>query len=432
MNNNHLKIGTILYGNSYKYKIEKVLGQGSFGITYMASVNIEGGLGALGSKIYVAIKEFYMHEINGRVENTVTSGSQKGLYDTYKKKFINESNNLSKLKHPNIVKVIEQFEANNTAYYAMELIDGESLDYLINQKQGLHIDVALKYFKQICSAVSYMHRNKILHLDIKPNNIMICKNGEAILIDFGLSKQYDENGIPESSTTIGGGTPGYAPIEQTNFRGGIFEPTMDIYALGATLFKMLTGVRPRMASEILNEGFSKDKLVRKGVTDKIIDLISLCMQPQKKKRIQSISELEAHLQSDDVEVTIIDDVECVYGPPPHLQDDIFSNTKIDEVGTVYGPPPIIGENNNDKNKKNDNIGLGGWLLLLSIPVAPVYSGIVYFNVAHDILSFIGFMLSLVQVIAIIVFNKTSSNMSFIIWILSIIAAFVITTITLFR
>ncbi|MBE6336485.1 MAG: serine/threonine protein kinase [Lentimicrobiaceae bacterium] len=432
MNNNHLKIGTILYGNSYKYKIEKVLGQGSFGITYMASVNIEGGLGALGSKIYVAIKEFYMHEINGRVENTVTSGSQKGLYDTYKKKFINESNNLSKLKHPNIVKVIEQFEANNTAYYAMEYIDGECLDYLINQKQGLPIDVALIYFKQICSAVSCMHRNKILHLDIKPNNIMICKNGGAILIDFGLSKQYDENGIPESSTTIGGGTPGYAPIEQTNFRGGIFEPTMDIYALGATLFKMLTGVRPRMASEILNEGFSKDKLVRKGVTDKIIDLISLCMQPQKKKRIQSISELEAHLQSDDVEVTIIDDVECVYGPPPHLQDDIFSNTKIDEVGTVYGPPPIIDENNNDKNKKNDNIGLGGWLLLLSIPLAPVYSGIVYFNVAHDILSLIGFMISLVQVIAIIVFNKTSSNVSFIIWILSIIAAFVITTITLFR
>ena len=424
MNINSLSSGTILQGSSYNYRIQKVLGQGSFGITYLASIEIKGSLGTINSNTVVAIKEFFMKDINGREKTVVTCGSKGGLYEDYKRKFIREAKNLSKLDHPNIVKVLESFETNNTAYYVMEYIDGGNLNEYIEQHNGLSEAESLKYFKEIASALSYMHSHKMLHLDMKPSNVMLRKNGEIILIDFGLSKQYDENGTPESSTTVGGGTPGYAPIEQSNFRGGIFEPTMDIYALGATLFKMLTGVRPPEASTIFNEGFPYELLKSKNVSSHIVDIISRAMSSAKRTRFQSISELEAHLQSDDVEVTIIDDVDCVYGPPPHLQDDIFSNTKIDEVGTVYGPPPIIDENN--------NIDLGGWLLFLSIPAAPVYSGIVYFNVAGDILSLIGFMISLVQVIAIIVFNKTSSNVSFIIWILSIIAAFVITTITLFR
>lgn len=90
-----------------------------------------------------------------------------------------------------------------------------------------------------------MHSNKMLHLDLKPKNIMLDKDGKSYLIDFGLSKQYTETGEPESSTKVGAGTPGHAPIEQANYREGKgFPVTMDIYALGATMFKMLTGQRP--------------------------------------------------------------------------------------------------------------------------------------------------------------------------------------------
>ena len=132
-----LQFGAVLEGALYKYKIEKVLGQGSFGITYLANVQMKGKLGTLDSNMTVAIKEFYMRDINGRDGQTVTSGNKGGLFDDYKKKFEREATNLGKLEHPNIVKVLESFEANGTIYYVMEYIDGVSLDKKIEEKIGL-------------------------------------------------------------------------------------------------------------------------------------------------------------------------------------------------------------------------------------------------------------------------------------------------------
>ena len=220
--NNALPAGVVLRGTSQTYRIEKVLGQGSFGITYLATtkVKVTGPLGEIETAIQVAVKEFFMREINGREDSTVTSGSKGGIYDNYKRKFSREARNLSLLKHPHIVKVLESFEANNTVYYAMEFLDGGSLDSLIRQRNGLPADLCLKYVRQIASALTYMHAYKMLHLDLKPGNIMLRRNGDAVLIDFGLSKQYDEDGRPETSTTVGRGTPGYAPIEQATYREG--------------------------------------------------------------------------------------------------------------------------------------------------------------------------------------------------------------------
>lgn len=289
MNLNTLSSGTILQGSSYNYRIQKVLGQGSFGITYLASIEIKGSLGTINSNTVVAIKEFFMKDINGREKTVVTCGSKGGLYEDYKRKFIREAKNLSKLDHPNIVKVLESFETNNTAYYVMEYIDGGNLNEYIEQHNGLSEAESIKYFKEIASALSYMHSHKMLHLDMKPSNVMLRKNGEIILIDFGLSKQYDENGTPESSTTVGGGTPGYAPIEQSNYHEGKdFPVTMDVYALGATLFKMLTGVRPPEASVILNNGFPSNELVKKHISKKTIDCIERAMKSIKKHRFQNI------------------------------------------------------------------------------------------------------------------------------------------------
>ena len=233
MQSNTLSYGSVLHGNQYNYIIEKVLGQGSFGITYLASVKMQGTLGSIDAKVKVAVKEFFMKEINGREGTTVTSGSKGGLFADYRKKFIREATNLSKLQHPNIIKVLECFETNNTVYYTLEYLDGGSLDELITKKQVLPEAEAIKYIRQIAEALSYMHEHKVLHLDLKPGNIMLS-NGNAVLIDFGLSKQYDASGNPESSTTVGAGTPGYAPIEQSSYRDGNgFPVTMDIFTLSA-------------------------------------------------------------------------------------------------------------------------------------------------------------------------------------------------------
>lgn len=312
---NNLQNGAVLHGTTYTYTIQKALGQGSFGITYLATTQIEmqGPLGTLSTTMKVAIKEFFMRDINGREGSTVTSGSKgDGLFERYRKKFIGEAKNLSKLNHPNIVKVLESFEANNTVYYAMEYIEGGSLDDLIRQKQRLSEDETLRYTRQIASALSYMHEHRMLHLDLKPGNIMI-KDGNAVIIDFGLSKQYDDNGEPESSTTVGGGTPGYAPIEQANYHEGHgFPVTMDIYALGATMFKMLVGHTPPDASVILNEGFPKEELIKNGVSDRVIAVIEKAMATTKKARYQSVSSLLLALNNtvvDDVDKTEFEDTE---------------------------------------------------------------------------------------------------------------------------
>lgn len=301
---NELSIGTVLKGKSYQYVIERTLGQGSFGITYLASVKMAGALGAIDANIKVAIKEFFMRDINGRSDATVTSGSKGGIYDDYKKKFTREAINLSKLQHPNIIKVIESFEANNTVYYVMEYIAGGSLDDYILKNNGLKEDEAIKIIKQIGSALSFMHKNKMLHLDLKPSNIMRKESGDIVLIDFGLSKQYDSKGEPESSTKVGAGTPGYAPIEQANYRDGKgFPVTMDVYALGATMFKMLTGIRPPEASDILNDGFPLFELQEHKVSDRISGSIAKAMAPIKKDRYNSA---ESFIRSIDGEETIID------------------------------------------------------------------------------------------------------------------------------
>lgn len=303
MNNNtttSLAIGTILHGEAYDYKIMDVLGQGTFGITYKAKVEMRGALGRLDSNMYVAVKEFFMKEVNGRENSSVTSGSTSngGLFYYYRDKFEREARNLSTLSHPNIVKVLEAFHANGTTYYSMEYIDGISLDKKIAQSpQGrMPLTEAIETLKQISAAIAFMHSRNMLHLDVKPGNVMMRKDGTAVLIDFGLSKQYTSDGEPESSTKVGAGTPGYAPIEQASYHEGKGFPTMmDVYALGGTLFKMLTGQRPPEASEILNEGFPTDSLRQLFIPDNIVNSISKAMAPLKKDRWQTVDEFVKHL-----------------------------------------------------------------------------------------------------------------------------------------
>ena len=144
----------------------------------------------------------------------------------------------------------------------------------------------------MADALTYMHAHNVLHLDLKPGNVMLHQ-GKAVLIDFGLSKQYDKDGNPDSSTTVGGGTPGYAPLEQANYRDGKgFPVTMDIYALGGTLYKMLTGQRPPEASEVLNEGLPPKPAQVSVATWAAVEA---AMQPLRKNRPQTVAAWLARL-----------------------------------------------------------------------------------------------------------------------------------------
>ena len=278
-----------------KYTIVKVLGQGSFGITYLATtrIKVDGQLGRIEVNINVTIKEFFMEDLNSRsINGKNVERTDSSLVKNYMHKFQREAENLAKLDHPNIVKVLEVFNENNTVYYVMEFIDGSTIDDYIKEKGRLTEKEAFAILKDVGSALNYMHNNKMLHLDLKPKNIMRNMSGQVYLIDFGLSKQYNDNGEPESSTTLGLGTPGYAPLEQSTYKqDGTFPATLDIYALGGCLFKMLTGQTPPEAPLLLNEGLPLDMLNKYGICEEAVIFLQRSLSPLKKDRFQSINDM---------------------------------------------------------------------------------------------------------------------------------------------
>lgn len=289
-----LSTGTLLREGAYR--IERVLGQGAFGVTYLAE-HVR-----LGKK--VAIKEFFMKEVNSRGEDGSITGMTDGsLSYNYCRKFQKEARNLSHLEHPNIVRVTDLFDENGTFYYVMDYIEGQNLnDYVKSGPIGA--DEATNIIKAVADALIYMHEtHHMLHLDLKPGNIMRrASDGHIFLIDFGLSKHYDANGQPETSTNIGLGTAGYAPIEQGNqAKSGEFRPTIDVYALGATLYKLLTRETPPAASELVSDDeLVEDNLREKGVPINLIKVVTEAMCPNVKKRTQTVRDFKNQLSLDAV------------------------------------------------------------------------------------------------------------------------------------
>lgn len=285
LNNN----AVLCYG---KYRLEKILGQGGFGITYKAIMKetVLGSLGSMEVDVPVAIKEFFMKDTCEREEGTgkitVPSQGSRALVELYRKKFVKEAKNLAQMNHPHIVKVVDVFEENDTVYYVMQYLSGGSLADYVKQHGALDEAIAIKYIQQIGSALEYMHQKHICHYDVKPGNILLDDKGNAILIDFGISKGYTEEGHQTSSTPVGI-SAGYAPLEQYQQSLQDFSPATDVYGLAATLFYLLTGKNPPEASVVLNEGIG-DKPI--GISDTVWHAIEQGMNPRKKDRMQTVSD----------------------------------------------------------------------------------------------------------------------------------------------
>lgn len=352
----HLQQNATLQGG--KYKIERVLGQGGFGNTYV-------GINTVLEEKF-AIKEFFMQGINGRDvatgSVTVSLDGNKPQFEGQLEKFKKEALRIRALNNPQIVKVYDLFEENGTAYYVMDFVDGENLaERLKWTGKPMTEQEVREILPQILDALKTVHDAGIWHLDLKPANIMLTKEGKVKLIDFGASKQLNaQKGGATTSTAISY-TNGYAPREQMEQNYDKFGPWTDIYALGATLYTLLTNNLPPLPTDI-DDDISEDKHLSlpfsSNVSDELKNLVVQLMHTHRMQRPQSVVDIQ----------TLLDN-------PPN-------NRLIENEETILANP-IKKEGPNDvdvkdptRSKKSLWWGLaGGLFLLLIILFGFIYSSL---------------------------------------------------------
>ena len=331
-----LQPGTLLQGD--RYRIIDILGQGGFGITYLAEQVM--------AERKVCIKEFFPKEYYNRDEDSrsISLGTQGSaeIMEQYKAKFVKEAKTIAKLDHPNIIHIFDVFSENNTAYYVMEYIEGESLSDVVKRNGGaLAESVAVDYIKQTASALGYIHERNIMHLDVKPANIMLRKaDGKPVLIDFGLSKQYDAEGNQTSSTPVGI-SAGFAPMEQYQ-QGGVkeFSPETDIYSLGATLYYLVTGCVPPQAAAIVDDGLPE---LPAHLSQGVRRAIERSMEITRKRRPHSMNEFVALLGDGNTATIPTPTPTPVAVPKPSFADEATvigtQTSALDEKTVITTPTP---------------------------------------------------------------------------------------------
>ena len=326
-----LRVGTILHGT---YRIDSYLSSGGFGNTYVAT-NIE-------FDERVAIKEFFMKGVTQRDDNQTTvsvsnSENTNGFFEQ-REKFKKEARRIRQLHNEHIVAVHDLFEENGTAYYVMDYVDGENLaERLKRTGRPMTESEVNSILPQILDALQTVHDAGIWHLDLKPANIMVDKVGNVKLIDFGASKQLNaQKGGATTSTAISY-TNGYAPREQMEQNYDKFGPWTDLYALGATLYNLLTNQRPPLPTDI-DDDMSDDKhlaLPISNVSDKMKQLILWLMRTSRMQRPKTIQDVkEFKLEENSIETV---------APKPILEtirnDSETEETKVIEKTVDAEPKP---------------------------------------------------------------------------------------------
>ncbi len=324
----HLRPNTTLQGG--KYRIERVLGQGGFGNTYVGFNTVFNER--------VAIKEFFMQGINDRDDVTgsitISIERNKQQFQEQLEKFKKEALRIRKLDNPHIVKVHDLFEENGTAYYVMDYVDGENLaERLKRTGKPMSEQEIREILPQILDALKSVHDAGIWHLDLKPANIMVDKSGIVKLIDFGASKQLNaQKGGATTSTAISY-TNGYAPREQMEQNYDKFGPWTDIYALGATLYNLLTNKRPPLPTDI-DDDISEDKHEALPFPDSVSgDMRTCILQMMKTNRMQRPQSVDSIIRSDNIEQT--------FHLTPDQQDPTQSIDKCDDEATIIADPKQV-------------------------------------------------------------------------------------------
>ena len=277
--------GTLL--SNGKYRIEAYLASGGFGNTYVAT--------DLAFDERVAVKELFVKGICGRNASTgevcVSLSENRISFDAHREKFRKEARRIRKLNSRHVVKVRDLFDDNDTSYYVMDFIDGESLSTRLHrQRRPLTEAEVCSLLPQVLDGLRSLHAEHIWHLDLKPANIMVDRQGKVLLIDLGASKQLQTaDGVSVSTSSAMAYTQGYAPPEQMDQHFERFGPWTDLYALGATFFHLLTLQRPPSASDILDDADAA--LAMPGVSSRMQQLVRWLMTPGRNGRPQSVEEV---------------------------------------------------------------------------------------------------------------------------------------------
>mgnify|MGYP002570360379 FL=1 len=277
-----LRKGTRLIG---RYTIEGVLGQGGFGITYL-------GMDELHEKP-VAIKEFFPQGIVTRnIEYqdtvTVTFVGEKDNYEKGKERFLKEARTMAKFsKDEGIVKALDFFEINNTAYIVMEYLEGITLKQYLRENQRIAPEDLIELLVPLIESLDEIHSQGLIHRDISPDNIMVLLGGKIKLMDFGAARDYTDFGEKSLSLIL---KPGYAPPEQYQTHG-VQGPWTDIYALCATMYKCLTGENPPDAIErVMDDNLKEISEFGIPVSKQMEETIIKGMSISARNRYQNIEE----------------------------------------------------------------------------------------------------------------------------------------------
>lgn len=337
-----LETGTILDG---KYLLGKVLGEGGFGITYIAlDLNLE---------IVLAIKEFFPNGIvfrdtitTTKTDVTLLDAAGQSQYQYMLQRYVQEAKSLGKFRNDNgIVSVNSFFFQNGTAYMVMDYIKGQSLlHYLKVHNVPLSVDETLKIMKPILDSLVKVHREGVVHRDISPDNIMLSEDGGTYLIDFGAARMTIGNDVKSYTVIL---KHGYAPIEQYQ-RNGKQGSWTDIYALCATIYRMVSGIRPEDSVDRIE--FDPVKPLKKlglGVDPHFSDVVEKGMSIKAYNRWQSVEELTDALFNRDAategtdcsdskaEAQTVDKTKIISRPETDAGDRDFSTERQDiDMGTV--------------------------------------------------------------------------------------------------
>src|SRR5262245_49529389 len=271
----------------HEYRIEQTLGIGGFGLTYLAT---DSNL-----NLKVAIKEYLPGDLAQRGDGQSVRPKEESAFESFKwglSRFLDESRTLASFRHPNIVRVLRFFEANQTAYMVMEFVAGQPLGEWIRSRRPLEQSAVLALALPLLDGLEVVHRGGFLHRDIKPSNIFIRDDGTPVLLDFGSARA--TSAASELTAIV---TPGYAPIEQYHSQGQQ-GPWSDLYAFGGVLYWMITGKRPveavaRVRQDMLPPAMQAADRAR--YSAELLTAVDWALTPHEERRPQSVSEFRSSL-----------------------------------------------------------------------------------------------------------------------------------------